>query len=70
MGVLAAAFALSYQWERKLEIETGVKPNSHGHRAGTVIRQRLESLHRMLNFAVSLSRTGSPISQVMWSCCR
>ena len=55
MGVLAVAFALSYQWGRKLEAETGVKLKKHGHRAKSVFRQGLESLHRMLHAPVSLA---------------
>lgn len=55
MGVLTVAFALSYQWGRKLERETGVKIKSHGHRAKSVFRQGLESLHRMLNSPASLA---------------
>lgn len=55
MGVLAVAFALSYQWGRKLEGETGVKLKSHGHRAKSVFRQGLESLHRMLRFPARLA---------------
>ena len=48
MGVLAVAFALCYQWGRKLEAAAGVKRKSHGHRAKSVFRQGLESLHQML----------------------
>ena len=49
MGVLAVAFALSYQWGRKLEKESGINLKSHGHRAKSIFRQGLESLHRMLH---------------------
>lgn len=55
MGVLAVAFALSYQWGRKLEKESGVKLKSHGHRAKSVFRQGFESLNRMLHLPVSLA---------------
>ena len=55
MGVLAVAFALSYQWGRKLEEKTGVRLKKHGHRAKSVFRQGLESLHRMLHSPLSLA---------------
>lgn len=55
MGVLAVAFALSYQWGNRLEKEAGIKLKSHGHRAKSVFRQGLESLHRMLNYPASLA---------------
>ncbi len=55
MGVLAVAFALSYQWGRKLGKEAGIKLKSHGHRAKSVFRQGLESLHRMLHLPVTLA---------------
>jgi hypothetical protein len=55
MGVLAVAFALSYQWGRKLEQENGIKLKSHGHRAKSVFRRGFESLNRMLHAPVSLA---------------
>lgn len=55
MGVLTVAFALSYQWGRKLEKEAGKKLKSHGHRAKSVFRLGLESLHRMLHLPASLA---------------
>ncbi len=55
MGVLAVAFALSYQWGRKLEQEAGIKLKTHGHRAKSVFRQGLESLHRLLHLPLSLA---------------
>jgi hypothetical protein len=55
MGVLAVAFALSYQWGRRLEQESGIKLKVHGHRAKSVFRQGFESLNRMLHLPVSLA---------------
>jgi len=68
MGVLAVAFALGYQWGRKLEKEAGIKLKSHGHRAsrtGTAqvaraprkehLQPGLESLFQMLHLPSNLS---------------
>jgi len=55
MGVLAVAFALSYQWGRKLEEEAGIKLKKHGHRAKSVFRQGFESLHRMFHSPLGLA---------------
>ncbi len=55
MGVLAIAFALSYQRGRKLEEETGVKANAHGYRAKRVFRQCFEHLDQMITRPVSLA---------------
>ncbi len=55
MGVLAVAFALSYQWGRKLEREAGIKLKSHGHRAKSIFRQGLESLLQMLHLPSNLA---------------
>ena len=55
MGVLAVAFALSCQWGRKLEEKAGIKLKKHGHRDKSVIRQGLESLHRMFHSPLSLA---------------
>jgi hypothetical protein len=53
--VLAVAFALSYQWRRKMEEKAGIKLKKHGHRAKSVFRQGLESLHRMFHLPLSLA---------------
>lgn len=55
MGVLAIAFALSYQWGRKLEAEAGVKRKTHGHRAKSVFRQGFEHLQQMIGRPVNLA---------------
>ena len=55
MGVLAVAFALNYQWGRKLEREAGIKLKSHGQRTKRIFRQGLESLHQMLHLPVNLA---------------
>jgi hypothetical protein len=55
MGVLAVAFALSYQWGPRLEEKTGIKLKKHGRRAKSVLRRGLESLRRMLHSPLSLA---------------
>lgn len=55
MGVLAVAFALSYQRGRKLQKESGIKLKSHGHRAKSLFWQGFESLNRILHLPVSLA---------------
>lgn len=47
VGVLAVAFAMSYQWGERLEKRNGKKLKKHGYRAKSLFRQGFESLHRM-----------------------
>ncbi len=53
--ILAIAFALSYQWSRKLEEETDMKRKTHGYRAKSVFRQGFEHLRQMITRPATLA---------------